>query len=441
MVSKSAIIIDPLFEDVFNLNTEKYIIQRQNIVKPEVKIGKITIGGNNPVAVQSMTSGLRTDNNDPKKIAEDEAKECIKLANAGSEMVRIALNSENVAKSLPYLKDILAKNDLADLPIIGCGQFELHGLVKKYPDEIKLLDKLRINPGNVGFSNKRDKNFEDIVSFAAQNDMPIRIGVNWGSIDADLLDTISEIKNCKGKVTKDILLKVLVYCVIKNAQAAENIGLNKNKIVVSCKLSDVNDLIKVTKIIGEKFNYVQHLGLTESGMGTTAIVRTSVALSQVLSQGIGETIRASLTPSSYYDRTEEVKVCKEVLQSMEKRFFVPKITSCPGCGRTNSTDFQILTESVQKYVNKNLGEWSKKYIGINKLKIAVMGCIVNGPGESKHADIGISMPGYKEKPTVAVYIKSKYYKTLKGTAVTEIEQQFFDIIEEFLEQEYEKTIA
>ncbi len=402
--------------------------------KLEVKVGNIIIGGDNPIVIQSMTSGSRTNPEDPKTVAVDELKEIKELAAEGSELVRIALNSEAAAMALPYIAEDLKKNNI-NVPIVGCGQYEIEELVKKYPSHIQLLSKLRINPGNIGFGDKRDRKFEAVIEFCAKHNIPVRIGVNWGSLDKDLAQALMDENALLANplTSEAVLRKALVLSALLSAKKAEEIGLPANRIVVSCKVSKVEDLVSVYRCINQHSDYALHLGLTEAGMGVRSIIATTAGLSVLIKEGIGDTIRASITPKVGENRSNEVKVCKDILQSLGLRYFAPQITSCPGCGRTNGNYFQSLTEEVDKYVASKMPIWCVKYKGVENLKISVMGCIVNGPGESKHANIGISLPGYGESPIAAVFIDGIMYKRLKGDNIS---AEFETIIDNYVQEKY-----
>lgn len=401
----------------------------------EVLVGNIKIGGNNPIRIQSMTSGMRKNPENVLAIATDESIEAIDLARAGSELVRIALNSDKVAMAIPYIRENMNKAGFAHVPIIGCGQYELERILQDYPDCAKSLGKVRINPGNVGFGEKRDKKFEKVIEFACKHDMPIRIGVNWGSLDKNLSAKLMD-DNAKlpSPQTSDVVLrKALVASSLLSAKRAEELGLPSNKIIISCKVSKVQDLVCIYSALAKCSNYALHLGLTEAGMGSKGIISTTAGFVGLLQNGIGNTIRASLTPKIGEKRSNEVKVCQEIIQSLGLRHFAPQITSCPGCGRTNSTYFQTLAEQVEKYLADNMLDWRTRYSGVEKMDIAVMGCIVNGPGESKQANLGISLPGYGEKPVAAVFVDGKPYCKLTGTSIAE---EFQKIILWYIKKEY-----
>ncbi len=410
-------------------------ISRRETQTEEVTVGTVKIGGNNNIVIQSMTSGSRSNPEDVLAIAKDESAEAIELALAGAELVRIALNTDKAAMAIPYIRENMDQAGFEHVPIVGCGQYELERILTEYPDCSRSLGKVRINPGNVGFGDKRDKKFEKVIEFACKNDIPVRIGVNWGSLDKSLSSKLMD-ENAKSphpKSSDAILRKALVTSSLLSAKKAEEIGLSRNKIIISCKVSKVQDLICVYSALSKCSNYALHLGLTEAGLGSKGIIATTSAFSILLQNGIGNTIRASLTPSPGSKRSREVQVCQEILQALNLRHFAPEVTSCPGCGRTNSTYFQILAERISKYLKSNMLEWRKQYIGVEKMNVAVMGCIVNGPGESKHANIGISLPGYGEKPVAAVFVDGKLHSRLKGENIA---AEFENIILEYVQTRY-----
>ena len=408
-----------------NLNLGDYK-RRKSI---PVKVGNLTIGGNNPIVVQSMTN---TDTADIKKTS----KQIIDLANAGSEIVRITVDRDDSAKAVSYIKDEIIKAD-CNVPIVGDFHYVGHQLLNKFPDCAKALDKYRINPGNVGFKEKKDIQFSSMIETAAKNNKPIRIGVNWGSLDQELLADLMD-KNSKLKKPLDadsVTKQALIESALNSAARAQEIGLKKEQIIISCKVSELHTLIEVYDDLARNSDYSLHLGLTEAGMGIKGIVSSTAALSLILSKGIGDTIRISLTPKPDGDRREEVYVAQEILQNLGIRSFVPKVTACPGCGRTTSKVFQELAEDIQNYIRNQMPDWKKKYDGVESLKLAVMGCIVNGPGESKNADLGISLPGTGESPTMPVFIDGKKSHTLKGE---NINKDFKKIIHEYIEKKYKK---
>ena len=408
-----------------NLNLGDY--KRRNTIP--VKIGNISIGGLNPIVVQSMTNTDTADVNATYK-------QILDLANAGSEIVRVTVDREASAKAIPYIKEKLLKNK-CNVPIVGDFHYIGHSLLNKFPDCAKTLDKYRINPGNVGFREKKDIQFSSMIKVAVKNNKPVRIGVNWGSLDQELLSNLMD-KNSKLKKPLDaesVTKKALIVSALASAKKAEDLGLKKEKIIISCKVSELKTLVEVYEKLAKDCNYSLHLGLTEAGMGIKGIVSSTAALSLILSKGIGDTIRISLTPKPNGDRREEVYVAQEILQNLGIRSFAPKVTACPGCGRTTSKVFQELAEKIQIYIRNQMPIWKKKYNGVESLKLAVMGCIVNGPGESKNADLGISLPGTGETPTMPVFIDGKKSHTLRGKNVTE---DFKKIIHEYIEKKYKK---
>ena len=408
-----------------NLNLGDY--KRRNTIP--VKVGNISIGGLNPIVIQSMTNTDTADVNATYK-------QILDLANAGSEIVRVTVDREASAKAIPYIKEKLLKNK-CNVPIVGDFHYIGHSLLNKFPDCAKTLDKYRINPGNVGFREKKDIQFSSMIKVAVKNNKPVRIGVNWGSLDQELLSNLMD-KNSKLKKPLDaesVTKKALIVSALASAKKAEDLGLKKEKIIISCKVSELKILVEVYEKLAKDCNYSLHLGLTEAGMGIKGIVSSTAALSLILSKGIGDTIRISLTPKPNGDRREEVYVAQEILQNLGIRSFAPKVTACPGCGRTTSKVFQELAEKIQIYIRNQMPIWKKKYNGVESLKLAVMGCIVNGPGESKNADLGISLPGTGETPTMPVFIDGKKSHTLRGKNVTE---DFKKIIHEYIEKKYKK---
>ncbi|MEL0111703.1 MAG: flavodoxin-dependent (E)-4-hydroxy-3-methylbut-2-enyl-diphosphate synthase [Rickettsiales bacterium] len=394
-----------------------------------VKVGSVTVGGDAPIVVQSMTN---TDTAD----ADGTADQIEALHRAGSELVRITVDREEAAQAVPYIKEKLLARGV-DVPLVGDFHYIGHKLLTKYPACAEALDKYRINPGNVGFREKRDTQFSSMIETALEYDRPVRIGVNWGSLDQELLahmmDENGKLKEPRGAA--DVMHEALVVSAIENAKRAEELGMGKDKIILSCKVSEVQSLISVYTEMAKRGDYCLHLGLTEAGMGSKGIVASTAALAVLLQQGIGDTIRISLTPEPGGDRTEEVIVAQQILQTMGFRAFMPLVTSCPGCGRTTSTLFQDLAGKIQGYVRTRMPEWREKYVGVEEMNLAVMGCIVNGPGESKHADIGISLPGTGEAPTAPVFIDGEKRMTLRGEGLAE---QFQQIVEDYVSQKYEK---
>jgi len=389
-------------------------------------VGSVWIGGSHPIAVQSMTN---TDTADVSATVD----QVIRLVEAGSELVRVTVNNEEAARAVPAIVERLQARGI-DTPIIGDFHYNGHILLRKYPECAQALAKYRINPGNVG-GKRRDENFEAIIQQAITYNKPVRIGVNWGSLDQQLLTEMMD-ENAKRKEPKDakaVMLDAMVESALRSAAFAERCGLPHDRIVISAKLSGVQDLITVYQRLASLCDYPLHLGLTEAGMGVKGIVASTAALAVLLQQGIGDTIRISLTPAPGGDRTEEVRVAQQILQSMELRSFYPQVTSCPGCGRTTSTFFQELAERVQQHIQERMPLWRSQYPGVEELKVAVMGCVVNGPGESKHADIGISLPGTFEEPKAPVYIDGQLYTTLRGDDLAE---EFTRILDEYVARRY-----
>jgi (E)-4-hydroxy-3-methylbut-2-enyl-diphosphate synthase len=390
-----------------------------------VNIGGIVVGGDAPIVVQSMTN---TDTADVDATVAQVAA----LARAGSELVRVTVDREEAAAAVPHIRDKLAARSV-DVPLIGDFHYNGHTLLAEYPACAEALAKYRINPGNVGFKDKRDRQFSAIIDIAIRNGKPVRIGVNWGSLDQDLLTRLMD-ENAKLPEPKDaraVMHEAITQSALLSAERAIELGLGPDKIVLSAKVSAVQDLIQVYAILAGRSDLALHLGLTEAGMGSKGIVASSAALAVLLQQGIGDTIRISLTPEPKGDRTLEVKVAQELLQSMGFRSFVPLVAACPGCGRTTSTTFQELARDIQDFIRDSMPEWKRRYPGVETLTVAVMGCIVNGPGESKHADIGISLPGTGEAPAAPVFIDGKKAMTLRGPgAAGEFKQMVLDYIEQ-----------
>jgi len=389
-----------------------------------VRVGGVTVGGGAPIVVQSMTN---TDTAD----IEGTARQVAALAAAGSELVRITVDRDEAAAAVPHIKDRLRKLG-TNVPIIGDFHYIGHKLLADHPACAEALDKYRINPGNVGFKDKRDKQFSAIIEMALKYNKPVRIGANWGSLDQELLTKLMDenAKSAKPRDAREVMHEAMVQSATLSAARAEAIGLPRNRIILSAKVSAVQDLIAVYMELARRCDYALHLGLTEAGMGSKGIVASSAAMGVLLQQGIGDTVRISLTPEPNGDRTREVKVGQELLQTMGLRTFVPLVAACPGCGRTTSTTFQELAAEIQGFIRESMPEWKKRYPGVETLNVAVMGCIVNGPGESKHADIGISLPGTGEQPTAPVFIDGKKAATLRGaTLTTDFKQMVVDYIE------------
>ena len=389
-----------------------------------VDVGRVTVGGGAPVVVQSMTN---TDTAD----IEGTARQVAALARAGSEIVRITVDRSEAAAAVPHIKERLLKLGV-DAPIVGDFHYIGHKLLAEHPACAEALDKYRINPGNVGFKEKKDRQFGAIVETAIRHGKPVRIGANWGSLDQELLTSLMD-ENARAPAPREaraVTREAMVQSALLSAERAEEIGLPRNRIILSAKVSAVQDLIAVYGELGRRSDYALHLGLTEAGMGSKGIVGSSVAMGILLQQGVGDTIRISLTPEPQGDRTLEVKVAQELLQTMGLRTFVPLVAACPGCGRTTSTTFQELAKDIQDYIRDSMPEWKTRYAGVEALTVAVMGCIVNGPGESKHADIGISLPGTGEQPTAPVFIDGKKVATLRGpTLTTDFKTMLLDYIE------------
>jgi (E)-4-hydroxy-3-methylbut-2-enyl-diphosphate synthase len=392
-----------------------------------VKVGHVEVGGSAPVVVQSMTN---TDTAD----AAATARQVADLARAGSEIVRITVDRDEAAAAVPRIKERLLKMGV-DVPIVGDFHYIGHKLLAEHPAAAEALDKYRINPGNVGFKEKRDRQFSSIVDMAIRYDKPVRIGANWGSLDQELLTRLMDenARSPKPVDAREVTREAMVQSALLSAERAEEIGLPRSKIILSAKVSAVQDLIAVYADLGRRSDYALHLGLTEAGMGSKGVVASSAAMGVLLQQGIGDTIRVSLTPEPNGDRTLEVKVAQELLQTLGFRTFVPLVAACPGCGRTTSTTFQELAKSIQDFIRESMPAWKKQYPGVEGLNVAVMGCIVNGPGESKHADIGISLPGTGEQPTAPVFIDGKKAATLRGPTVA---ADFQAMVVDYIERRY-----
>lgn len=391
-------------------------------------VGNVPVGGDAPIVVQSMTN---TDTADVNGTYEQVKY----LHEAGSEVVRITVNNKEAAKAVPAIKEKLVADGIT-VPIVGDFHYNGHKLLTEYPEAAKALAKFRINPGNVG-TKTRDENFCTIVEQAIKYDKPVRIGVNWGSLDqqllADKMDANSKLADSKS--SKQVMLDTMVESAKRSAELAESVGLGSDKIIISCKMSQVQDVVTVYERIAEIVDYPLHVGLTEAGMGMKGIVASTTALSVLLQQGIGDTIRVSLTPKPGGDRAEEVRVCQQVLQSLGIQNFIPQVTSCPGCGRTNSTYFQELAENIQGYLREMMPVWRELYPDVVEMDVAVMGCVVNGPGESRNANIGISLPGTFEEPKAPVYMDGEHFTTLKGD---HIGQEFREILDNYVMRNYGK---
>ena len=393
----------------------------------QVTVGNILIGSNSPIVVQSMTN---TDTEDVIATV----KQCAELAQAGSELVRITVNTEQAAQAVPKIRTQLEKMNL-NIPLVGDFHFNGHKLLSKYPDCAQALEKYRINPGNIGRGNSRDDKFSQLIEIAAQNNKAVRIGVNWGSLDQELMARMMDKNNTLDTPREpvDVMHDALITSALDSAALAEKQGLAHNKIILSCKMSGVQDLIKVYTELSSRCDYALHLGLTEAGMGSKGIVASTSALAVLLQQGIGDTIRISLTPEPGESRTKEVQVAQEILQSLDLRSFTPTVIACPGCGRTSSDTFQHLAKDIQHYLKTSMPLWRTQYQGVEKLNVAVMGCVVNGPGESKHANIGISLPGNGEKPVAPVYEDGLKTITLKGNNIA---QEFQSVVENYIKSHY-----
>lgn len=393
----------------------------------KVWIGGVAVGGDAPIMVQSMT------NTDTADVAGTVAQ--VKaLADAGSEVVRLTVNNEESAKAVPAIREQLDALSCA-VPLVGDFHYNGHRLLADVPECATALAKYRINPGNVGFGQKRDSQFSSMIEVAVKHDKPVRIGVNWGSLDQQLLAQLMDEngQRAQPKEADEVARDALIASALQSAKLAESIGMAKDKIILSCKVSRVQDLVDVYTRLAQACEYPLHLGLTEAGMGSKGIVASTAALSILLQQGIGDTIRVSLTPEPGADRTLEVQVAQEILQTMGLRSFVPLVTACPGCGRTTSTYFQELADKIQRYLRTSMPRWREEYAGVEEMNVAVMGCIVNGPGESKHANIGISLPGTGESPVAPVFIDGKKSVTLRGDTIAE---EFQQLIEDYVAQTY-----
>ena len=393
---------------------------------PTVNVGGVKVGSRHPIVVQSMTN---TDTAD----ADATALQVAALAHAGSELVRVTVNNDGAARAVPDIRRKL--NDLGvGVPIIGDFHYNGHQLLVEFPDMARTLDKYRINPGNVG-AKRHDANFVTIIRVALENDKPVRIGVNWGSLDQALL---TELMDANAKLptpadSRDVMIEAMVQSALRSAELAEETGLGHDRIIISAKVSQVRDLVDVYTVLAARCDYPLHLGLTEAGMAMKGIVASTAGLSLLLTKGIGDTIRVSLTPAPGGDRTEEVLVAQQVLQSLGLRSFTPQVSACPGCGRTTSTFFQEMAEQIQAYLREQMPIWSARYPGVEDMRVAVMGCVVNGPGESKHADIGISLPGTFEEPVAPVFVDGALRTTLRGEGLV---KEFITILDDYVAQRY-----
>ena len=405
-------------------------IQRRQTVT--VRIGDVRVGSDAPVIVQSMTN---TDTADVQGTIAQVAA----LAAAGSELVRVTVNNDAAAKAVPFIVEGLAERGL-HTPIIGDFHYNGHQLLRKYPDCARALAKYRINPGNASIGLKGDENFRTMIECAIENDKPVRIGVNWGSLDQALLTRMMDENSRQAEPleARDVMMEAMMVSALSSAETAERIGLGHDKIILSAKVSGVRDLLDAYDMLASRCDYPLHLGLTEAGMSMKGIVASTAGLAPLLLRGIGDTIRVSLTPKPNGDRTEEVQCAQQILQSLSIRSFTPQVTACPGCGRTTSTFFQELAQQIQGYVRESMPVWRERYPGVEEMKLAVMGCIVNGPGESKHANIGISLPGTAEDPKAPVYVDGKLMTTLKGDSIV---QDFTRILGEYVHSHYGNSDA
>jgi len=411
--------------DLINYCFHMASIQRRKSVT--CTIGNVRVGSDAPVVVQSMTN---TDTADVASTVEQVAS----LARAGSELVRVTVNNEDAAAAVPHIVEQLDKRGI-HVPIIGDFHYNGHILLKKYPACAVALAKYRINPGNVGIGRKDDSNFRTMIDVAAENQKPVRIGVNWGSLDQSLLTRMMD-ENSRSDDPKDareVTMEAMVVSALNSAALAEKYGLRPDQIILSAKVSGVQDLVDVYRSLAARCSYPLHLGLTEAGMGAKGIVASSAGLSILLQEGIGDTIRVSLTPAPGGDRAEEVRVAQQILQSLGIRSFTPQVTACPGCGRTTSTFFQEMAEQIQTYLREQMPTWKERYSGVEEMKVAVMGCVVNGPGESKHASLGISLPGTFEEPKAPVYVDGRLFTTLKGDKIV---AEFIAILDEYVDSHY-----
>ncbi len=390
-------------------------------------IGKVRVGSDAPLVVQSMTN---TDTADVLGTV----KQVEALVRAGSEMVRVTVNNDEAAKAVPQIVDLLERRGI-DVPVIGDFHYNGHLLLKKYPECARALAKYRINPGNVSVGRKDDDNFRIMIEVAVENQKPVRIGVNWGSLDQQLLTRMMDenSRSAEPKDARDVTMEAMVVSALNSAKLAEKYGLRRDQIILSAKVSGVQDLVDVYRNMAARCDYALHLGLTEAGMGAKGIVASAAGLSILLQEGIGDTIRVSLTPAPNGDRTEEVLVAQQILQSMGIRSFTPQVTACPGCGRTTSTFFQEMAEQIQSYLREQMPVWKQRYTGVEEMKVAVMGCVVNGPGESKHANLGISLPGTFEEPKAPVFVDGRLMTTLRGDRIV---AEFIDILDNYVDSHY-----
>ena len=417
-----------------NLPIEVVQAQIRNTRQARVAWGErlVTVGGGAPVRVQSMTN---TDTAD----AIGTAIQVKELAVAGSEMVRITVNTPEAAQAVPYIREQLDRMGI-DVPLIGDFHYNGHRLLTDFPACAQALSKYRINPGNVGKGNKRDRQFGQMIEAAMRWSKPVRIGVNWGSLDQELLAQLMDDNNQRATPwdARQVMYEAIVRSAVESADRACGMGMDGNQVILSCKVSGVQDLVSVYRALAARCDYALHLGLTEAGMGTKGTVASSAALAILLQQGIGDTIRVSLTPAPNESRTQEVVIASEILQALGVRRFVPSVTACPGCGRTTSTTFQELTQQIDGFLRTQMPHWREKYPGVETLKVAVMGCIVNGPGESKHADIGISLPGTGEAPAAPVFIDGEKRMTLRGDNIA---NDFRAVVEDYIEKRFGAAAA
>jgi len=401
------------------------IIKRRSTVV--TRVGNVCIGAGQPIVVQSMTN---TDTADVTATV----KQLAALARAGSELVRVTVNTHEAAAAVPEIVSRLRTDGVA-VPIIGDFHYNGHILLAEYPECAEALAKYRINPGNVGVGKRHDENFRRMIEVAVKNEKPVRIGVNWGSLDQGLLSRLMDKNAARAEPldAREVMLEAIVISALESATLAERYGLAHDRLILSAKVSGVQDLIDVYRVLASRCDYPLHLGLTEAGMGTKGIVASTAGLSVLLQEGIGDTIRVSLTPLPNGDRAEEVRVSQQILQSLGIRSFVPQVTACPGCGRTTSTFFQDMADQIQTYLREQMPAWKERYHGVEELKVAVMGCVVNGPGESKHSNIGISLPGTGEEPKAPVFVDGRLLTTLRGPALV---AEFIRILDNYVESHY-----
>jgi (E)-4-hydroxy-3-methylbut-2-enyl-diphosphate synthase len=396
-----------------------------------VRVGSVAVGGTNPIVVQSMTN---TDTANSSATV----NQVMALAQAGSELVRVTVNTDEAARAVPTIVETLYKFGVR-VPVIGDFHYNGHLLLKKYPDMARALAKYRINPGNVNIGKKHDDNFRTMIEAAVEYERPVRIGVNWGSLDGALLTRMMDENNLLPEPldARTVTLRAIVVSALESAKAAEKYGLAKDRIILSAKVSGVQDLIAVYRMLAAECDYALHLGLTEAGLGSKGIVASTAAMGVLLQEGIGDTIRVSLTPLPNGDRAEEVVVAQQILQSLELRSFTPQVTACPGCGRTTSTFFQDMADQIQTYLREQMPVWKIRYTGVEEMKVAVMGCVVNGPGESKHSNIGISLPGTFEEPVAPVYVDGKLTCTLRGDHIV---KEFITMLDDYVEKRYAANV-